>query len=67
MSARWSPAGTLPYGASSGLWGLWVLAESSEKTSSPKVDVAWRYLLLSETDIREARGSWAALRRAGGY
>jgi len=40
---------------------------SNHVSDSSEVDVAWRYLLLSETDIREARGSWAALRRAGGY
>jgi len=36
-------------------------------TDSPEVGVVWRYLLVSETDIAEARGDWAALKRAGGY
>jgi type III restriction enzyme len=30
-----------------------------------KVSVRWRYLLLSETDIKDARGSWSALKSLG--
>jgi len=36
-------------------------------TDSAETDVVRRYLLVSETDIEEARGSWPALKRAGGY
>jgi len=34
-------------------------------TADEKVGVAWRYLLVSETDIETARGSWAALKALG--
>ncbi|MFV1991355.1 MAG: hypothetical protein ACC652_11520, partial [Acidimicrobiales bacterium] len=30
-----------------------------------KVDVTWRYLLVSETDIEQAKGSWEALKGLG--
>jgi len=30
-----------------------------------QVTVTWRYLLLSETDIKQATGSWAALKSLG--
>jgi len=30
------------------------------------VDVRWRYVLVSEADIKSARGSWVALRGLGG-
>lgn len=33
---------------------------------SAKTKTPWRYLLLSETDIAEARGSWPALRQLSG-
>ena len=33
--------------------------------ASDLVDADWRYLLLSETDIRQAKGSWLALRALG--
>lgn len=33
--------------------------------ADPKVGTRWRYLLVSETDVKDARGSWAALRRLG--
>lgn len=29
------------------------------------VDSTWRYILLSETDIETAKGSWAALKKIG--
>jgi hypothetical protein len=32
-----------------------------------KVGVTWRYLLVSETDVSTARGSWGALKGFGGY
>jgi len=31
-----------------------------------KVGTAWRYLLVSESDVKTARGSWEALKRLGG-
>jgi type III restriction enzyme len=31
-----------------------------------KVGTRWRYLLLSETDVRAAKGSWDALKGLGG-
>lgn len=33
--------------------------------SDDSTDVAWRYLLISETDIQEAKGSWEALKSLG--
>jgi type III restriction enzyme len=33
---------------------------------APEVGVTWRYLLVSETDINTAKGSWPALRKLGG-
>lgn len=33
--------------------------------AAAKVTVAWRYLLVSESDVTEARGSWPALRALG--
>lgn len=34
-------------------------------TADEKVDVIWKYLLVSETDVDTARGSWAALKKLG--
>jgi type III restriction enzyme len=34
--------------------------------ADPAVDVTWRYLLLSETDVETARGSWPAPKKLGG-
>ena len=34
-------------------------------TSDEKVDVIWKYLLVSETDVNTAKGSWAALKKLG--
>ncbi len=34
-------------------------------TADPQVGVTWRYLLVSETDIKTAKGSWPALRKLG--
>jgi type III restriction enzyme len=31
-----------------------------------KVDTRWRYLLVSESDVEAARGSWGALKKLGG-
>lgn len=39
-------------------WANYVNADAS-------VDAAWRYLLLSETDVETAKGSWAALKKLG--
>lgn len=39
-------------------WANHVSADSS-------VGVKWRYLLVSETDVEDAKGSWAALKRLG--
>jgi len=33
---------------------------------APEVGVTWRYLLLSESDINTAKGSWPALKKLGG-
>jgi type III restriction enzyme len=35
-------------------------------SSDDQVKVEWRYLLVSESDIKQAKGSWAALKAAGG-
>jgi type III restriction enzyme len=35
-------------------------------SASDEVDVTWRYLLISETDINMAKGSWEALKALGG-
>ena len=35
-------------------------------SASAEVGVQWRYLLVSETDINTAKGSWAALKKLGG-
>lgn len=35
-------------------------------TADEKVNVPWRYLLVSETDVETAKGSWAALTKLGG-
>jgi type III restriction enzyme len=35
-------------------------------SASPQVEAPWRYLLVSETDIATAKGSWAALKKLGG-
>lgn len=34
-------------------------------SADPMVGVRWNYLLVSESDVRGARGSWGALRSAG--
>ena len=34
--------------------------------SDEKVRVTWRYLLVSESDVDTAKGSWSALARLGG-
>lgn len=34
-------------------------------TADEKVDVTWRYLLVSESDIETARGLWGALKGLG--
>ena len=33
---------------------------------SAQTGVDWRYLLVGETDVTEAHGSWAALKKLGG-
>lgn len=40
-------------------WANWVNA-------APEVKEHWGYLLMSETDVKTAKGSWAALKRLGG-
>ena len=35
-------------------------------SADPAVDAKWRYLLVSETDIATAKGSWPALKKLGG-
>jgi type III restriction enzyme len=35
-------------------------------SASAEVGTQWRYLLVSETDINTAKGSWAALKKLGG-
>jgi type III restriction enzyme len=41
---------------------------ASHLSSDEKADNQWRYLLLSETDVRAAKGSWPALKKMGaGY
>lgn len=34
-------------------------------TADEKVGVTWKYLLVSETDVNTAKGSWNALKRLG--
>jgi type III restriction enzyme len=34
--------------------------------SDGKVHVKWRYLLVSESDVETAKGSWGALKKLGG-
>ena len=34
-------------------------------SASDEVEVPWRYLLVSETDISTAKGSWEALKKLG--
>ena len=34
-------------------------------TASEQVRVTWRYLLVSESDIDDAKGSWPALKKLG--
>lgn len=36
-------------------------------SADEKVEVAWRYLLISESDVKTAKGSWAALKGLGAY
>jgi type III restriction enzyme len=38
---------------------------ASHVSNDPKAEAEWRYLLLSETDIRDAKGSWPALKKMG--
>jgi type III restriction enzyme len=38
---------------------------ASHVSIAPEVGVTWRYLLVSESDINTAKGSWAALRKLG--
>jgi type III restriction enzyme len=35
-------------------------------TADPMVGFTWRYLLVSETDVDTAKGSWASLKKLGG-
>jgi type III restriction enzyme len=35
-------------------------------TADDKVGVTWRYLLVSESDLDMAKGSWPALKKLGG-
>ena len=35
-------------------------------TADEKVGVNWRYLLVSESDVDTAKGSWDALKKLGG-
>jgi len=35
-------------------------------TAAAEVTVPWRYLLVSESDVETAKGSWAALKKLGG-
>ncbi len=34
-------------------------------TAAPQVGVTWRYLLVSQTDIKTAKGSWPVLKKLG--
>ena len=34
-------------------------------TADEKVGATWKYLLVSETDVNTAKGSWAALKKLG--
>jgi type III restriction enzyme len=34
-------------------------------TADATVGTTWRYLLVSEDDVTDAKGSWAALKRLG--
>jgi len=34
-------------------------------SADEKVDAVWRYLLLSESDVKTAKGWWEQLRRLG--
>jgi type III restriction enzyme len=34
-------------------------------SADPKVRTKWKYLLVSETDIKTAKGSWDALKKLG--
>jgi type III restriction enzyme len=36
-------------------------------SASPKVKREWRYLLVSESDIRDAKDSWSALKKLGAH
>jgi type III restriction enzyme len=38
---------------------------ASHVRADKRVDAPWRYLLVSETDVMTAKGSWAALRKLG--
>jgi len=40
-------------------WANYVSADDA-------VGITWRYLLVSESDVETARGSWEALRKLGG-
>lgn len=34
-------------------------------SADPKVEAKWLYLLVSENDVRTAKGSWLALKKLG--
>jgi len=34
-------------------------------TADEQVEAVWRYLLVSETDVDTAKGSWGALKKLG--
>ncbi len=38
---------------------------ASHVSADEKVDLSWRYLLLSESDVETAKGSWPALKKLG--
>jgi type III restriction enzyme len=38
---------------------------ASHVSADEKADAEWRYLLLSESDVAAAKGSWAALKKLG--
>ena len=38
---------------------------ANHSSADLQVEVTWRYLLVSETDVATARGSWPALKRLG--
>jgi type III restriction enzyme len=38
----------------------------AKREAAESVDATWRYLLVSESDVEMAKGSWRALERLGG-